>query len=305
METHPAAELFHLLTGKEYEAFKADIAERGLIEPIWLCDGKILDGRNRYRACLDVGIDPQFREYTGDSPTAFAWSANGSRRHLNKAQLTAIGIKMIPALKEEAKKQQGRRTDLNIPRDIEESESKEAAAVAAKIVGVSPSLMYDGMRVQKHDPELFKKVESGEVSAFTAGRQIAKKKKKASTDSNAKKQPHSKRAADIKRLASEGHIAAQIADELGIGAPQVKKIAKQHKITLPDAAIGRVRKIDSRKIIEQTVLAIEGAGTGLDLVNMNDLTRTDCAEWTERITESLKPISKLRRKLSEISNGKA
>jgi len=106
LEPHAAAELFPLLAGTECEAFKADIAERGLIEPIWICDGKLLDGRNRYRACIEIGIKPRFREYKGDSPTAFAWSLNAQRRHLSTSQLDAIGVKMLPGLQAEARKRQ-------------------------------------------------------------------------------------------------------------------------------------------------------------------------------------------------------
>ena len=53
----------------------------GQREPITLCDGMILDGRNRYRACVELDIDPLTRDYAGD-PWAFAWSLNGARRDL-------------------------------------------------------------------------------------------------------------------------------------------------------------------------------------------------------------------------------
>ena len=33
----------------------------GQMEPITICDGKILDGRNRYAACLAIGAKPTTR----------------------------------------------------------------------------------------------------------------------------------------------------------------------------------------------------------------------------------------------------
>jgi ParB-like nuclease domain len=97
---HPLADLFPLMEGEEFDALVADIKAHGLREPIVLLDGKILDGRNRYRACLAAGVEPTREKHfsahhsTGEA-LAFIISRNIHRRHLTAEQKRDLIAKLI------------------------------------------------------------------------------------------------------------------------------------------------------------------------------------------------------------------
>ena len=93
MELHPLCTLFPRMAGDEYAKLCDDIKTNGLKHAIATYDGMILDGGNRYRACLDVGIEPSFIEFDGSDIVAFVLSMNFHRRHLSpgqQAQIVAI-----------------------------------------------------------------------------------------------------------------------------------------------------------------------------------------------------------------------
>ena len=89
-EFHPAANLFPLMSDAELDALGEDMLEHGQREDIVLYKGAILDGRNRYRACILKGINPRFREELPPDPYAFVASANLHRRHLDASQRAMI-----------------------------------------------------------------------------------------------------------------------------------------------------------------------------------------------------------------------
>jgi hypothetical protein len=103
---HPLAATFPMIEGTPMEELKADIRNHGILEPIRLYQGMILDGRNRYAAAKAVGhafTSKDFREWTGTVVEAEAWviSTNFHRRQLTNAQKQEVIQKMIsknPAL---------------------------------------------------------------------------------------------------------------------------------------------------------------------------------------------------------------
>ena len=62
MKIHPVAEIFPRIHGEDFVALKADIRKNGLLEAIWTYQGEIIEGRNRYYACSETGVEPRFRE---------------------------------------------------------------------------------------------------------------------------------------------------------------------------------------------------------------------------------------------------
>ena len=80
---------------EQFEALKADIAERGVLVPIDVDEhGYILDGHHRYRACVELGITefptvvrPGLSE---EGRRIFARKSNMLRRHLNRKQVRAL-----------------------------------------------------------------------------------------------------------------------------------------------------------------------------------------------------------------------
>jgi ParB-like chromosome segregation protein Spo0J len=99
---HPLADRFPPIEGVEFDELVADIKANGLIEPIVMLDGMILDGRNRYRACVAADVEPTFRPFTGDDPAAYVISANIHRRHLTAEQKRDLIAERIEAAPEKS-----------------------------------------------------------------------------------------------------------------------------------------------------------------------------------------------------------
>lgn len=95
-EQHPIA--LALMPGgmddNEFDAFCADIEERGIIMPVSLYEGKVLDGWHRYRAAKRTGSAPKFIKYEGSDPAGYIASVNVHRRKLSSLQRALVGARL-------------------------------------------------------------------------------------------------------------------------------------------------------------------------------------------------------------------
>lgn len=80
-EDHEIASCWPLMSEVEIESLGKGIKAVGQLHPIVLYEGKILDGRNRYRSCLLVGVTPRFEDYKGSNPVDYVINQNNNRRH--------------------------------------------------------------------------------------------------------------------------------------------------------------------------------------------------------------------------------
>jgi hypothetical protein len=106
MKFHPMTDIFPLIEGREFKDLLESIREMGLLVDIWTYKGEIIDGRNRYNACLEAGVEPRFREYTGteDSLLDFLLSVNLWRTHITSSQRAVAAFKSLPFFEEEDRK---------------------------------------------------------------------------------------------------------------------------------------------------------------------------------------------------------
>jgi ParB family chromosome partitioning protein len=87
LEPHPLAELIPEASPEEFKTLKQSIKTNGIREPIWLFENKILDGRHRVRAGLEVYYEfkpTDFRAFEGtyEQAKAFVEDVNLARRQL-------------------------------------------------------------------------------------------------------------------------------------------------------------------------------------------------------------------------------
>jgi N6-adenosine-specific RNA methylase IME4 len=181
MKDHPIANIFPLLPEQELEGLASDIEKRGLLEPIVIHEDMILDGRNRYRACVKAGVTPHFRTYGGDDALADVVSWNLVRRHLNESQRSMVAAKLLPLYEAQAKERQVEQAKRNQPQSqkvanlppIEKSKARDKAAAAVKVSGRS---VQDAKAILRDAPEQVKAIESGAKTIHEVKREIARAK---------------------------------------------------------------------------------------------------------------------------------
>lgn len=169
-----------VLLGAEFADLVEDIRSNGLMEPIVMHEGKILDGRNRYRACEASGVKPRFIQFDGSvSPISFIVSLNLHRRHLSESQRGMAADKLANLHKgrplkntqidvfPEGDNQYPNKEDAQICAPISQKQAADLLNVGQRTVQKARTVRSQGI------PELETTVQSGKV-ALNAAEKLAK-----------------------------------------------------------------------------------------------------------------------------------
>jgi DNA modification methylase/ParB-like chromosome segregation protein Spo0J len=199
LPVHEACNIFPMMAPDEFAGLVADIRANGQREPIWLYRGEVIDGRNRLKACAEIGIEPQFREWDGDgSLVEFVVSLNLHRRHLSSGQRAACGSEIEERLAVEAKERQRaaggdhkssearpKRPAKSVVARIPQPISDKARDQAARLIGSNSRYIQDAKAVKKAAPDLHEKVKAGKMTLPRAKREVKKAEKRAELQARA------------------------------------------------------------------------------------------------------------------------
>lgn len=207
-EFHPAANLFPLMQEEELQGLSKDIQANGQRDPIVILEGKILDGRNRWKACRLAEVEPKIRLVTlleiGGSPTQFVLSTNLHRRHLSAIQKASVAADALPLFEEEARARQvaageagkgqgGRGSEggrgnekpkppvlqsatkgVPAPEPHKREAAQRAATQAAQATGAGQRATTSMIAVKKAAPDVFQAVKDGKIDKVTEAERISK-----------------------------------------------------------------------------------------------------------------------------------
>lgn len=203
LECHPLCLAFPAMPEDDFRDLRDNIVAWGLMEPITLFQGQILDGRHRHRACVLEDVEPRFETFMGPgSPADYVLSKNLHRRNLTKEQrLHAVSLTIEWMKKAAAERQasagagnlkkhkegalsSGKFTGTNEPTVVEfpapnrKREEGETRAEVAKLAGVSAKTASDFMTVKdKGTPEDYQAVVDGKASVSGKAKEVREREK--------------------------------------------------------------------------------------------------------------------------------
>lgn len=163
MAFHPLANIFPLIDGEDFAALVEDIRANGLRERIKLYESAILDGRNRYRASIEAGVNPTFEIYDGDDPLAYVVSLNLRRRQLDESQRAMVAARLANMGRGNFSKS----ANLQILPPVSQPQAAQMTNVSARSVASARKVIESG------DDDLAAAVDQGKL-AVSAAEKIAK-----------------------------------------------------------------------------------------------------------------------------------
>lgn len=163
----------------------------------------------------------------------------------------------------------------------------------------------DGVSSEEFEEGLAEAKAEGNLSRANVVRKVKQKSGKQTTtdriDEATRRHPVAARVQQFRDLAAVGWSSRQIAEHTGVTATYVRRTCREHGIPLADAVIGKTRTLNSNRIVNETVHALDGLATGVDLVDFDHLDADQIEGWATSLSHSLRVLNRFNKRLKEIA----
>jgi hypothetical protein len=210
LKVHPACSLFPEMSDGDYANLRDDIKARGLIDPITVHAGYIVDGRHRNRACDELGIEARTVPWVDDGDlVGWVCAKNLSRRHLTPSQRANIAVELVPLYAQQAASREKAGTLAPTGARV------KSAKMAAKAVGSTERSVERAQKVAKEAPEKRDAIAEGTLTLRAAEREIAAAKAppEPEPDSPFKDLTHQRLMLAVRQLQAD--VKAAVASPIG------------------------------------------------------------------------------------------
>lgn len=163
LTVHPLARLIPVITLGDMDRLIDDIAANGVLEPLILFEGQVLDGRNRLAVASVLGTPVMVDQFDGDSAAAkkYVWSANAARRHLTMPQIALAAERF--GFVEDAQAEAGPRVP-NADGSAREPVAPWASIAAKRVGNITPRTLerFQQARIPEA-PDTMRRIDAGEI----------------------------------------------------------------------------------------------------------------------------------------------
>lgn len=259
------------MTSEDLAALTEQIEAQGFLpsEPIVLHENRILDGRNRWRACLQLDEEgrletpPTFVEWDGNSVSPLDWvlARDLTRRHLSPGQKAMVAVAAALHQEEEAARLRQlaglkRGAALPVQEIVPERGKEQARDRVAKLFAVNAHYVQDAKRLRSEAPDLAEEVLAGTLTLPQALRELKKRGQVERPDGTASGSTSVPEA----ELAPTAPTAGSVAEEreaLASDRDEPAPPEANDQLALPDAREATPELLDTPEVTAQVAAPAE------------------------------------------------
>ena len=172
--------IFPAAKAEDYNRLKDDIRDNGYDskQPVIIYEGQVLDGWNRWTACVELKINPPTRLFDGNESEAIGLvMRTNKRRNLNSGQWATIAVEaddIIKAIAQDGKARQIRKPSDSVTQEfaLQTKDQRTTSHKAAELFNTNRTYVNQAAKIKQAAPEVFERVKAGKMTMQDAARAV-------------------------------------------------------------------------------------------------------------------------------------